>query len=362
MRYKLLGHSGLRVSELCLGTMTFGEDLGWGASKDESRRMFDAFMEAGGNFIDTANGYTNGTSERFLGDFISADREQVVLATKYTFATKRTNAHQPVDMNNAGNQRKNMLQSVEASLKRLKTDYLDLYWMHGWDGLTPVEEVLRAFDDLVRQGKVLYIGISNTPAWIVAQANTLAKLSGWTPCIAMEIEYNLIERTPERDLLPMARAFDLGVTVWSPLGSGVLTGKYNNQGGSTSSSGADSRAERTRRDVTPYVRVDEYTLAIAAEVQKVAHEIGRTPAQVALNWIRQRGDNLIPILGARRLSQLQDNMACLEFRLSDAQMQRLNEVSKIDLGFPYEMLGQDAQRTRDMLFAGRPDLIDQRRS
>jgi aryl-alcohol dehydrogenase-like predicted oxidoreductase len=316
--------------------------------------MYDAFMEAGGNFIDTANIYTNGTSETFLGDFISANREQVVLATKYSFATNPPNAHRPVDVNNAGNQRKNMLQSVEASLKRLKTDYLDLYWMHGWDPLTPVEEVMRAFDDLVRQGKVLYIGISDTPAWIVSQANTLAELSGWTPFIAMEIEYNLIERTPERELLPMARAFELGVTVWSPLGSGVLTGKYN-QSGATS-----SRAEPTRRDATPYVQVDDQTLAIAAAVQQVADEMRRTPAQVALNWIRQRGENLIPILGARRLSQLQDNMACLEFRLSDAQMQRLNEVSKIDLGFPHELLAQDL--TRKTLFAGIHDLIDQRRS
>src|SRR5260221_85179 len=270
MRYKLLGHSGLRVSELCLGTMTFGEDLGWGAPKDESRRMYDAFREAGGNFIDTANIYTNGTSETFLGDFIGADRERVVLATKYGFATKPTNTDQPVDVNNAGNQRKNMLQSVEASLKRLKTDYLDLYWMHGWDGLTPVEEVLRAFDDLVRQGKGLYIGISDTPAWIVSQANTLAKLSGGTPCIAMEIEYNLIERTPQRDMLPMARAFELGVTVWSPLGSGVLTGKYN-QSGSTS-----SRAERTRRDVTSFVSVNDQTLAIAEAVQQVVDEMRAT--------------------------------------------------------------------------------------
>jgi aryl-alcohol dehydrogenase-like predicted oxidoreductase len=353
MRYKLLGHSGLRVSELCLGTMTFGEDLGWGAPKDESRRMYDAFMAAGGNFIDTANIYTNGTSETFLGDFIGSDREHVVLATKYSFATKPTNTNRPVDVNNAGNQRKNMMQSVEASLRRLKTDYLDLYWLHAWDALSPVEEVMRAFDDLVRQGKVLYIGISDTPAWIVSQANTLAELSGWTPFIALQVEYSLIERTPERDLLPMARAFDLGVTAWSPLGSGVLTGKYN-QSGSTS-----SRAERTRRDVTSFVRVNDQTLAIAAAVQQVADEMRRTPAQVALNWIRQRDDNLIPILGARRLSQLQDNLACLEFRLSDAQMQRLNEVSKIDLGFPHEMLARDD--TRKTLFAGIPDLIDQRR-
>jgi aryl-alcohol dehydrogenase-like predicted oxidoreductase len=354
MRYKLLGHSGLRVSELCLGTMTFGEDLGWGAPKDESRQMYDAFMEAGGNFIDTANIYTNGTSERFLGDFISADREQVVLATKYSFATKPPNGHQPVDVNNAGNQRKNMLQSVEASLKRLKTDYLDLFWLHGWDGLTPVEEVMRAFDDLVRQGKVLYIGISDTPAWIVSQANTLAELSSWTPFVALQIEYSLIERTPERDLLPMARAFDLGVTTWSPLGGGVLTGKYNQSGAMSGS------AESTRRDVMPYVRVDASTLAITSEVQKVAQELRRTPSQVALNWIRQRGDNLIPILGARRLSQLQDNLACLEFRLSDAQLQRLNAVSKIDLGFPHELLAGDL--SRQSLFAGLHDLIDQRRT
>jgi aryl-alcohol dehydrogenase-like predicted oxidoreductase len=354
MRYKLLGHSGLRVSELCLGTMTFGEDLGWGAPKDESRRMYDAFREAGGNFIDTANIYTNGTSETFLGDFIGADREQVVLATKYSFATRPPNAHRPVDVNNAGNQRKNMLQSVEASLRRLKTDYLDLYWMHGWDALTPVEEVMRAFDDLVRQGKVLYIGISDTPAWIVSQANTLAELSGWTPFIALQIEYSLIERTPERDLLPMARAFDLGVAAWSPLGGGVLTGKYSQSGA------ASSRAQRTRRDVTSFVRVDDQTLAIAAAVQQVADEMRRTPAQVALNWIRQRGDNLIPILGARRLSQLQDNMACLEFRLGDAQLQRLNEVSKIDLGFPHENLASDLWR--QSLFAGIYDLIDERHS
>jgi aryl-alcohol dehydrogenase-like predicted oxidoreductase len=356
MRYKLLGHSGLRVSELCLGTMTFGEDLGWGAPKDESRRMYDAFMEAGGNFIDTANIYTNGTSETFLGEFIRADRERVVLASKYTFATKPPNAHRPVDVNNAGNQRKNMLQSVEASLKRLKTDYLDLYWLHGWDALTPVEEVMRAFDDLVRQGKVLYIGISDAPAWIVSQANTLAELSGWTPFIALQIQYNLIERTPERDLLPMARAFDLGVTVWSPLGNGVLTGKYNSNQ-SAKSGATSSSAGPTRRDASPYVRVDDYTLAIAAAVQRVAQEIGRTPAQVALNWIRQRGENFIPILGARKLSQLQDNMACLEFRLSDAQLERLNAVSKIDLGFPHDMLARDD--TRKHLFAGILDLIDQ---
>ncbi len=196
MRYRLLGKSGLRVSELCLGTMTFGEDFGWGSPKEESRKVYDAFLEAGGNFIDTANFYTNGTSESFLGEFMQGHRERLVLATKYTLSP-------PVnDPNAAGNQRKNMMQAVEASLKRLQTDYIDLYWLHIWDQITPVEEVMRAFDDLVRQGKILYAGVSDMPAWVVAKGNTLAELRGWTPFVGLQIEYSLIERTPERELLP----------------------------------------------------------------------------------------------------------------------------------------------------------------
>ena len=225
MRYKLLGKSGLRVSELCLGTMTFGEDWGWGASHEESRKVYDAFREAGGNFIDTANVYTNGTSERLLGEFIQGHREQIVLATKYT------NAAPGNDPNAAGNHRKSMVQALEASLKRLKTDYIDLYWLHIWDRITPVEEVMRAFDDLVRQGKILYAGVSDMPAWVVAKANTLAELRGWTPFVGLQIEYSLIERTPERELLPMAADLGLGVTAWSPLAGGVLTGKQLEAGG-----------------------------------------------------------------------------------------------------------------------------------
>ena len=221
MRYKLLGNSGLRVSELCLGTMTFGEEWGWGASKSECRKMFDMFVEAGGNFIDTANRYTEGTSEKFVGEFISDMREQIVLATKYTLYTKQG------DPNAAGNHRKNMVQALENSLRRLKTDYIDLYWVHAYDYMTPVEEMMRALDDMVRAGKVLYIGVSDTPAWVVSQANTMAQLRGWTPFSALQIEYSLIARTPERDLLPMARAFDLAVTPWGAIGGGVLTGKYN---------------------------------------------------------------------------------------------------------------------------------------
>src|ERR1700733_3753103 len=224
MRYKLLGNSGLRVSELCLGTMTFGEDWGWGSSPEESRKVYDTFLEAGGNFIDTANIYTSGTSERLLGEFMQGQRERIVLATKYTNAAPGT------DPNAAGNHRKNMVQAVEASLKRLKTDYIDLYWLHLWDQITPVEEVMRAFDDLIRQGKVLYVGVSDAAAWWIAQANTLAQLRGWSPFVGLQIEYSLIERTVERELIPMAKAMNIGVTAWSPLAGGMLTGKYHAHG------------------------------------------------------------------------------------------------------------------------------------
>src|SRR5215468_732825 len=219
MQYRLLGNSGLRVSEASLGTMTFGEDWGWGTAKDESRKVYDAFREAGGNFIDTANVYTQGSSETFLGEFVSGHRESVVIATKYT------NALTTNDPNAGGNQRKNMMQAVEGSLRRLKTDYIDLYWLHIWDQITPIEEVMRAFDDLVRQGKILYAGVSDMPAWLVARANTLAEWRGWTSFVGLQIEYSLIERTPERDLLPMAVSLGLGLTAWSPLAGGVLTGK-----------------------------------------------------------------------------------------------------------------------------------------
>src|ERR1041385_2309725 len=221
MRYRLLGHSGVRVSEACLGTMTFGEDWGWGSSKEEAQKVYDAFREAGGNFIDTANMYTNGTSESLLGEFMKEHRQSLVMATKYTNAAPGT------DPNAAGNQRKNMMQSVDASLKRLQTDYIDLYWVHIWDQLTPVEEVMRGLDDLVSAGKVLYVGISDAPAWWIAQANTLASLRGWSPFIAMQIEYSLIERTVEQELIPVAKALNVGVTAWSPLAGGVLTGKYS---------------------------------------------------------------------------------------------------------------------------------------
>ncbi|MGD8962494.1 MAG: aldo/keto reductase [Desulfobacterales bacterium] len=345
MRYKLLGKSGLRVSELCLGTMTFGDDWGWGSSKDESRAVYDAFVESGGNFIDTADLYTNGTSERFLGEFMASDRERIVLATKYT------NTAPGNDPNAGGNQRKNMMQSVEASLKRLKTDYIDLYWLHVWDFTTPVEEVMRAFDDLVRQGKVLYIGISDAPAWTVARANMLAELRGWIQFVGLQIEYSLIERTSERELLPMARELDLGITAWSPLAGGLLTGKYTQR---TKAGGKEKRLEHPM--MAPLVDINERKRSIAGVVVEIAEAIGNTPAQVALNWLRQQPGVVIPIIGARRLEQFKDNLACLEFSLEKDHLQRLSEISRIEPGFPHDFFANEL--VQNFAFGGMRDLID----
>jgi aryl-alcohol dehydrogenase-like predicted oxidoreductase len=331
MRYRLLGNSGLRVSEAALGTMTFGEDWGWGTPKDESRKVYDAFREAGGNFIDTANIYTNGTSEIFLGEFMQGHRQSVVLATKYS------NAFPGTDPNAAGNHRKSMVQAVEASLKRLKTDYIDLYWLHIWDQITPTEEVMRAFDDLVRQGKVLYVGVSDAPAWWIAQANTLAQLRGWSPFVGLQIEYSLIERTVERELIPMAKALNIGVTAWSPLAGGVLSGKYHGHGSSetarmNSDMMKDFKPEQQRAD------------RVVAAVKKVSDETGRSMAQVALAWLRYRLVPVIPIIGARKLTQLQDNLASLDLALSPDEVETLDEASQIEPGFPYSMYAKEMPR------------------
>ena len=324
MRYKLLGKSGLRVSELCLGTMTFGEDWGWGASKEESRKMFNAFAEAGGNFVDTANGYTFGTSESYLGEFVAENRDRFVVATKYTLSTN------PADPNAGGNHRKSMVHSVENSLKRMNTDYIDLLWVHCWDFMTPTEETMRALDDLVRAGKVLYIGVSDTPAWVVSRSNTLAELRGWSQFVGLQINYSLLERAPERDLLPMAHALDIGVTCWGILGAGVLTGKY-----------AKDQSSHSRGPMAGNV-MTERNLKIADEVVKIAAELGCTPSQVAINWVRQQPYGvMLPILGVRKMSQLEDNLGSLNFKLDDDQLDRLNQLSQIELGFPHDFLNRD---------------------
>src|SRR6202011_336729 len=321
MKYRLLGNSGLRVSEAALGTMTFGDDWGWGAAKDEARKVYDAFREGGGNFIDTANFYTNGTSESFLGEFMKDHRQSMVLATKYS------NAMPGNDANAAGNHRKSMMQSVEASLRRLQTDYIDLYWVHAWDQMTPVEEVMRGLDDLVRQGKVLYVGISDAPAWWMAQANTLAQLRGWSPFIGLQVEYSLIERTVERELVPMAKGLNVGFTAWSPLARGVLTGKYHGHG--------SSEQGRMNNDMMKdFMPEQKRTDRVVAAVTAVSDQTGRSMAQVALGWLRYRPVPVIPIIGARKLSQLQDNLASLELILSAEQLKTLDQASRIELGFP----------------------------
>ena len=328
MRYRLLGNCGLKVSELCLGTMTFGEEWGWGSSQEESRRIYNRFREAGGNFIDTANVYTAGASERFLGEFMEGHRQQIVLTTKYT------NSWPGPDPNAAGNHRKSMMQAVEASLKRLRTDYIDLYLLHIWDRLTPIEEVMRGFDDLIRQGKVVYAGVSDMPAWLVSRANTLAELRGWSPFINLQIEYSLAERTVERELIPMARALAIGVTAWSPLAGGWLTGKY--------SKGDAGEARYSSPMMQARYSPDARKNAILGAVEEVAREVGRSPAQVAIAWVLQQ--HVIPIIGARRLEQLEDNLAAAALALSPGQMEKLDTVSKIELGFPHDFYNSELVR------------------
>lgn len=352
MRYRLLGPSGLRVSELCLGTMTFGEDWGWGSTQDESKGIFDAFRAAGGNFIDTANVYTNGTSEKLLADMIATARDEVVLATKYTNAFPNPDGSAR-DPNLAGNHRKNMVQAVEASLKRLKTDYIDVYYVHIWDQLTPIEEVVRAFDDLVRAGKVLYPGISDAPAWWVSRANTMAELRGWSPFVCLQIEYSLVERTVERELLPMAQALNLTTVAWSPLAGGVLSGKYTNPDGSPKSTNGEGRMEHAMMSELAQLSPQQHQAARA--VLAVAAECGRSPAQVALAWLRHQ-HNVIPIIGARRLKQVEDNLGCLDLRLNAAQLDALNAASQIEMGFPYSFYAKPM--VHKIVHAGARELID----
>ena len=341
--YRLLGRSGLRVSPLSLGTMTFGADWGWGADETEARRMFDAYVDRGGNFVDTANQYTQGTSERFVGDFAKGRRDRLVIATKYTMAVE------PGDPNAGGNHRKSMMRSVERSLEQLQTDYIDLLYLHVWDGLTPAEEILRGLDDLVRSGKVLYAGISDTPAWQVARMQAIADLRGWSPLVALQIEYSLIERTVERELVPMARELGLGVLPWSPLGSGVLTGKYTHA--DLEAADGDPNPVGTRRNVAAAAgSLSERSLAIADVVGEVAAETGHSRAQVALAWTLLDPAVTSTILGARTLDQLEDNLGALDVTFTAEQRARLDEASAVELGFPHDMLRSDMPR--GLMFGG----------
>jgi aryl-alcohol dehydrogenase-like predicted oxidoreductase len=341
MRYRLLGKSGLRVSELCLGTMTFGEDWGWGASREESRSMFDQFVEAGGNFIDTSSNYTNGSSERLVGEFVSGRRDEFVIATKYTLRRPGSGKN---DLNAGGNHRKNMLRTVEASLQRLNTDMIDLLYLHMWDYSTPVEEFLRGLDDLVTSGKVLYLGISDTPAWVVSYAQAVAELRGWSRLVAYQAEYSLLERGVENDVLPMSQYLDMALLAFSLVGGGVLTGKFNQPGGP---------GEATRvKEPSPQEK------AAAAHVVEVAAEIGKTPAQVAINWVRQKAANIIPILGARRAAQMSDNLSVLDFTLTPEQMARLDAVHPLPPSYPHTFWNDFVRR--DLIYGQQVDLLERR--
>lgn len=337
MRYRLLGGSGLRVSEVFLGTMTFGEDWGWGAPPEECRRMFDAYAEAGGNVIDTAVNYTNGASEKLVGELLGQDRDHFVVSTKYTLSTDES------DPNASGNHRKNLTRSLELSLDRLGIDHIDLYWVHIWDPRTPIEETIRALDDAVRAGKVLYVGISDTPAWVVARANTLAEWRGWSPLVAIQVPYSLIQRDIERELLPMATMLGLSVAAWGPLAGGVLSGKYTR--------GVDTG--ETRVDVAS---IPERDLAIAKAVQRVATDLGATPSQVAIAWTRSKSQRIHPILGARRLEQLTDNLGAIDVQLNDTTIAELDEASHLELGFPHDFIRDSAS----FVYGATGDRVDER--
>lgn len=331
MRYKLLGRSGLRVSEICLGTMNFGND-DWGIDPEASRDILDAFATAGGNFIDSAHIYSAGESERIVGNFIAADRDHFVVATKY-------GPSHGSDIIKSGNSRRTMMLSVEESLKRLGTDYIDLLYLHIWDFTTPVEEVMRGLEDLVRMGKVLYVASSDMPAWQVSRSNMLADLRGWTPFVAIQVEYSLAQRTAERDLLPMARELDLGMLAWGPLAGGSLVSK-----------GGPRDRIRTRQS-------SEGTARIASVIAELAGETGLPASQIALAGLRQieASGRLVPILGASSVEQLKDNLGFLSIRLTDEQVERLREASRIELGFPHDFLASAS--VRQLLTGGQSSLL-----
>ena len=334
--YRLLGRSGLRVSPLALGAATFGTEWGWGAEQDEARKLFDRYVERGGNVIDTASTYTEGSSERLLGEFARDNRDSLVLATKYTTLRR------PGDPNSGGSHRKSLFASVEASLRRLGTDYIDLLYLHVWDFMTPVEEILRGMDDLVRQGKVRYVAVSNVPAWQVARMQAIADLRGWSPLVALQIEYSLVERTGERDLIPMAREMGLGVLPYSPLAGGVVTGKYSRDDLAEANAAA---GDGTRKSLTiANGTLTERNFAIVDVVKEVAAELGRTPAQVGLAWTLRNPGVTAPIIGARTPAQLEDNLGALEVDFTDSQLARLDAVGAIGLGVPHDLLAGDFGR------------------
>lgn len=319
MRHRTFGRSGLRVSEVILGTMTFGKQGGVGAPLEESRRIVAAYLDAGGTTFDTASNYRGGQAEEFTGELLEGLRDNVVLGTKYTVTRN------PADPNGGGNSRRNLRASLEQSLRRLRTDHVDILWVHMWDRHTPIEETMRAIDDVVRAGKVLYVGISDAPAWVIARGNTFAEWRDWSPFLGIQVPYSLITRDIERELLPMADELALSVAAWSPLAGGLLTGKYADAGPSATGRLKDHQA--TDREQ-----------AITQSVSQAAAELGRTPAQVALAWVASRSPQVHPILGARSVEQFTDCLGYLDASLPTEMAQRLSDVSALDRGFPTEFI------------------------
>lgn len=337
MRYRILGQTGLRVSSFALGTGNFGKGWGYGSEREEAQKIYAHYRAAGGNFIDTADQYQFGQSEEMLGGFIASERDDIVLATKFSLGDSPASGLQ-----RTGNSRKAMIQSVEASLKRLRSDRIDLLWVHMPDGVTPVDEIVRGLDHLVRSGKILYAGLSDFPAWRVAGAATLAELRGWAPISAVQLEYSLLERTGDRELLPMAAAFRLGTVTWSPLGGGLLTGKYRK--------GETGRAQGLGAVI--HGESDARKTAIVDEVLAIANATGLSPGQVAIAWVLAKGT--LPILGPRTLEQLTDNLAAADAVLDAEQLQRLEAVSAIALGFPHDVVAGSA----DALAGGKAERVD----
>lgn len=335
--YRLLGRSGLRVSPLALGTMTFNAGGSWGSTDAEAKAMIDMFIERGGNFIDTADFYGNmGGSETLLGKLIKGRRDPLVISTKYSLTTAHGNP------NASGNHRKNMVLSVEQSLKRMQTDYIDLLYLHMWDFRTPVDEILRAFDDLVRAGKVLYIGLSDTPAWQASRMQAIAELRGWTQFCALQICYSLVERTVEREMIPMAHEMGMGVSPWAPLGQGVLTGKYTREDLNLGAGSMDDISSRKAINAMTG-KLTARNLDIADVVVEVAREIGCTPAQVALAWTLLNPDVVSPVIGVRTPKQLEDNLGALDIDISPDQAARLDEASAVPPVFPIDVLKSPAE-------------------
>ncbi len=337
MRYRVFGNTGLRVSTLALGAGNFGKGWGYGADQDEAQRIYSSYREAGGNFIDTADQYQFGQSETMLGQFMAGHRDDIVLASKFSLGDAPD-----AGLQRSGNSRKAMRTSIEASLKRLKTDYIDLLWVHMPDGVTPIDELARSLDDLVRSGKILHAGLSDFPAWRIATAATLAEAKGWSQVVAVQIEYSLVERSAERELLPMARGFNLGAVAWSPLGGGLLTGKYRRgESGRKQGLGAVIHGEDDARKT-----------AVLDEVLAIAEKADVAPSHVALAWVLAKG--VLPIIGPRTHDQLTDNLKALDLALSPEDLERLDQASTFTLGFPHDVVAASAPA----LAGGKLELID----